>query len=31
MLLASGSTLHVAVGRDGKPRRLPPKLRELLE
>lgn len=31
ILLASGSTLHVAVGRDGKPRRLPRKLRELLE
>ncbi|MGH9324739.1 MAG: acyl-CoA thioesterase [Vicinamibacteria bacterium] len=29
-LLASGTTLHVAVGRDGKPCRLPPKLQELL-
>ncbi|HEY7699422.1 MAG TPA: thioesterase family protein [Vicinamibacteria bacterium] len=31
ILLASGTTLHVAVGRDGRPRRLPRKLRELLE
>lgn len=30
-LLASGTTLHVAVGRDGKPCRLPKKLQELLE
>ncbi len=30
VLLASGSTLHVAVGRDGRPCRLPGKLRELL-
>ncbi|HEY7816625.1 MAG TPA: thioesterase family protein [Vicinamibacteria bacterium] len=29
-LLASGSTLHVAVGRNGKPRRLPLKLEGLL-
>jgi acyl-CoA thioester hydrolase len=31
VLLASGSTLHVAVDRDGKPCRLPRRLRELLE
>jgi acyl-CoA thioester hydrolase len=31
VLLARGSTLHVAVGRDGKPCRLPRKLRELLQ
>ncbi len=31
LLLASGSTLHVAVGIDGRPCRLPRKLRELLE
>lgn len=30
VLLASGSTLHVAVGRDGRPCRLPPDLQELL-
>ncbi len=30
VLLASGSTLHVAVGRDGKPCRLPQKLTGLL-
>jgi acyl-CoA thioester hydrolase len=30
-LLASGTTLHVAVGRDGRPCRLPKKLREILE
>ncbi len=30
VLLASGSTLHAAVGRDGRPRRLPRKLQELL-
>jgi acyl-CoA thioester hydrolase len=31
VLLASGSTLHVAVDRDGKPCRLPRELRELFE
>ena len=31
VLLASGTTLHVAVGRDGRPCRLPRKLQELLE
>jgi acyl-CoA thioester hydrolase len=31
VLLASGSTLHVAVDRDGKPCRLPRRLREILE
>jgi len=30
VLLASGSTLHVAVGRDGRPCRLPRNLQELL-
>jgi acyl-CoA thioester hydrolase len=30
VLLASGSTLHAAVGRDGRPRRLPRRLQELL-
>ena len=30
VLLASGTTLHVAVGRDGRPCRLPRKLTELL-
>jgi acyl-CoA thioester hydrolase len=30
VLLASGSTLHVAVGRNGRPCRLPRKLEELL-
>jgi acyl-CoA thioester hydrolase len=30
-LLARGTTLHVAVDRDGRPRRLPRKLKELLE
>jgi acyl-CoA thioester hydrolase len=30
-LLASGTTLHVAVGRDGRPCRLPKKLRDILE
>lgn len=30
VLLASGTTLHVAVGWDGKPCRLPRKLQELL-
>lgn len=30
VLLASGTTLHVAVGRDGRPCRLPQKLQELL-
>ena len=30
VLLASGTTLHVAVGRDGRPCRLPRKLQELL-
>lgn len=31
VLLASGTTLHVAVGRDGRPCRLPRKLQDLLE
>jgi acyl-CoA thioester hydrolase len=31
VLLASGSTIHVAVDRDGKPCRLPRRLRELIE
>ncbi len=31
VLLASGSTLHVPTDRDGKPCRLPRRLRELLE
>lgn len=31
VLLASGTTLHAAVGRDGRPCRLPRKLREILE
>ena len=30
VLLASGTTLHVAVGRDGRPCRLPRKLQDLL-
>jgi acyl-CoA thioester hydrolase len=30
VLLASGSTLHVAVGRDGRPCRLPRNLQDLL-
>ena len=30
VLLASGTTLHVAVSRDGRPCRLPRKLQELL-
>lgn len=30
-LLATGSTRHAAVDRDGRPRRLPTRLRELLD
>jgi len=30
VLLASGTTLHVAVGRDGRPCRLPRKLQKIL-
>ena len=30
LLIAEGYTVHAAVGRDGRPRRLPPELAELL-
>jgi acyl-CoA thioester hydrolase len=30
LVLATGSTIHAAVDRDGRPRRLPPDVKELL-
>ena len=30
-IIAAGHTVHAAIGRDGRPRRLPPRLRELVE